>query len=214
MVDLSIPLADKVDKFILSKGVVKIQNGSFVSVHRAVLLCCSDLEIVTIYTAELRGKCNYYGMGRNFCRLSYFAYLMEYSCLKTLASKHKCSIGKVKWMFKDGKGRWGGVLYETREGSKRMYFARYQYSKNVKDPDDVITTVLLIHGFSTMTFESRLKAGVCEFCGVSGSSCFEVHHVNKVKNLKEKDSWERVMVAKRRKTLVVCRACHYKIHNP
>jgi group II intron reverse transcriptase/maturase len=213
MVDLSIPLADKVDKFILSKGIAKIQNGSFVPVHRAVLLGCSDLEIITVYNAELRGKCNYYGLGSNFCRLSYFAYLMEYSCLKTLASKHKCSISKVKRMFKDGKGCWG-IPYETKVGLKRMYFAKYQESKNAKDPDDAVSNALLIHGFSTTTFESRLKAKVCEFCGVSGSGRFEVHHVNKVKNLKGKTPWERVMIAKRRKTLVVCKECRYKIHDP
>ena len=42
---------------------------------------------------------------------------------------------------------------------------------------------------------------------------YEVHHVNKVKNLKGKEPWEVVMIAKRRKTLVVCRDCHQKIHH-
>jgi len=116
-------------------------------------------------------------------------------------------------MFKDDNGRWL-VSYETKDGHKRMYFAKYQASKKTKNPDDVISTALLIPGFSTPTFESQLKDKVCEFCGDSVSSRFEVHPVNKVKNLKGKDPWERVMFVKRRKTLVVCKKCHYKIHNP
>lgn len=37
--------------------------------------------------------------------------------------------------------------------------------------------------------------------------------INKVKNLKGKEPWERAMIAKRRKTLVVCRECHHMIHD-
>ena len=64
-------------------------------VHRKYLIGLTDLEIVSVYNAELRGICNYYGMASNFCKLHYFAYLMEYSCLKTLASKHKTSLSKI-----------------------------------------------------------------------------------------------------------------------
>lgn len=39
-----------------------------------------------------------------FYKLCYFSYLMEYSCLKTLASKHKCTIAKVVEKFKDHYG--------------------------------------------------------------------------------------------------------------
>ena len=33
------------------------------------------------------------------------------------------------------------------------------------------------------------------------------------KNLKGKEPWEIAMLAKRRKTLVVCEHCHHLIHN-
>ena len=41
-----------------------------------------------------------------------------------------------------------------------------------------------------------------------------IHHVNKVKNLKGKQLWELAMIAKKRKTLAVCKDCHHKIHHP
>ena len=34
-----------------------------------------------------------------------------------------------------------------------------------------------------------------------------------VENLKGKEPWEVMMIAKRRKTMVVCYECHKKIHN-
>ena len=60
----------------------------------------------------------------------------------------------------------------------------------------------------------KLKACRCELCSYEGKDKkYEVHHVNKVKNLKGKEPWEVVMIAKRRKTLVVCHDCHQKIHH-
>lgn len=48
-------------------------------------------------------------------------------------------------------------------------------------------------------------------CGTETAKCYEIHHVNKVKNLKGKEQWERVMIAKKRKTLVVCWECHHRV---
>ena len=62
------------------------------------------------------------------------------------------------------------------------------------------------------TIDDRLKARVCELCSRTDVK-LEVHHVNKVKNLKGKEPWEQVMIAKRRKTLAVCHDCHQKIHH-
>jgi len=62
------------------------------------------------------------------------------------------------------------------------------------------------------TFDARLKAKKCELCGATDVK-LEIHHVNKVKNLKGKKPWEQVMIAKRRKTLAVCHDCHVKIHH-
>ena len=95
-VELLVPLNDKIHKFIFSKKIaVQKNDGTLFPVHRKYLINSTDLEIVTIYNAELRGICNYYSLAANFSKLNYFAYLMEYSCLKTIASRHKSSISKV-----------------------------------------------------------------------------------------------------------------------
>lgn len=212
MVELTAPLNDKIHKFIFSKKIaVQKDDGTLFPTHRTSLLQLTDLEIVSTYNAELRGICNYYGMAGNFNKLSYFAYLMEYSCLKTLANKHKSKISKVRAILKDGNGDWG-VPYETKTGKKRMYFAKYSDCKGAVNPTDIISKAAVVNGYSVNTFENRLKAKVCELCGATDSEHYEIHHVNKLKNLKGKQPWEKVMIAKRRKTLVVCRNCHKEIH--
>lgn len=211
MTELCVPFNDKIRKFLFAKGIVEQKaDGTLFPVHRKPLVSNTDLEIVMTYNSELRGICNYYSMASNFCKLSYFAYLMEYSCLKTLAAKHKSTVGKMKKQFRCGK-RWG-IPYQTKRGTARCLFAEYAECKGSANGIDTIPRQDIIFGYATNSIEKRLKARVCELCGTTDSACYEIHHVNKVKNLKGKEPWERAMIAKRRKTLVVCQECHYKIH--
>ena len=210
-VELLVPLNDKIRQFVFTKGVaIQKEDGSMFPVHRKYLVGLTDLENVSVYNAELRGICNYYGMASNFCKLHYFAYLMEYSCLKTLASKHKTSLSKIIDKFNDGTGKWG-VPYETKMGSKRRYFANYADCKGKGSATDYISNAAVVYGYAVNTLENRLKAKVCELCGTTESDHYEVHHINKLKNLKGKERWEIAMIAKHRKTLVVCRDCHRSI---
>jgi hypothetical protein len=61
----------------------------------------------------------------------------------------------------------------------------------------------------------RLQAGRCEMCRHAGE--VEVHHVGKLAHLdqpgKPQPPWAQLMTRKRRKTLVVCAACHDVIHD-
>ena len=210
-VELLVPLNDKIRQFVFTKGVaIQKKDGSMFPVHRKYLVGLTDLEIVSVYNAELRGICNYYGMASNFCKLHYLAYLMEYSCLKTLASKHKTSLSKTIDKFNDGTGKWG-IPYETKQGNKRRYFANYADCKGKGPATDYISNAAVVYGYAVNTLENRLKAKVCELCGTTESDHYEVHHINKLKNLKGKERWEIAMIAKHRKTLVVCRDCHRSI---
>jgi hypothetical protein len=61
---------------------------------------------------------------------------------------------------------------------------------------------------------TRLQAGRCEMCEQPGT--VEVHHVGKLASLGKpgtpRPPWAELMARKRRKTLVVCAACHDIIH--
>jgi len=57
----------------------------------------------------------------------------------------------------------------------------------------------------------QLKAPQCERCGATDD--LEMHHVRKLKDLKGRQPWEVLMIARNKKTLAVCHSCHQKIHN-
>lgn len=212
-VELTVPLQDKIMRFLFdNKIIAQKQNGEIEPIARISLLRLTDLEIVGSFNAELRGLCNYYNMAGNFCSLNYFGYLMEYSCLKTLAAKHRSSIGKIKQKYRDKNGGWC-IPYETKKGTKQLHLAKYSDSRKVKNPSDTISSVAIIHKNTRSTFEHRLKARVCELCGTTESEHYQIHHVNKIKNLKGKEPWKIMMISKRRKTMVLCLECHTKIHN-
>ena len=209
--ELVVPLKDKIERFLFREGVIQQENGMIEPVKRKSLIRLTPLEIVETYNSELRGLCNFYCIASNYTKLTYFAYLMEYSCLKTLAAKFKTTIGGVKERFKDGHGRWG-IPYTTKAGNKRMYFADFQSCKTENTFSDIIPNKAAVYSSSRNSLEARLKAKVCELCGRDDAESYELHHVHKVRDLKGKEAWERCMIAKRRKTLCVCKDCHNKIH--
>ena len=212
-VELNVPFADKIMPFLFDKAIItQTHNGKIEHIARKYLYRCTNLEIVDTYNSELRGICNYYGIASNFSGLKYFAYLMEYSCLKTLAGKHKSTSKKIRAKFPTSNGGWG-IPYDTAKGQKYRTFAKYTDCKDSDSFSEVIVEYAITHAGSTTTLEKRLAAQVCELCGKTNAP-LAMHHVNKVKNLKGKQRWETVMIAKRRKTLAVCKGCHHKIHHP
>lgn len=208
-VSLSIPFQEKVTGFIIEKGIGAFDNkGNLQPTHRNAILINTDLEIIETYNSQTRGICNYFKLAGNFYKLSYFTYIMEYSCLKTLAHKHQMSMSKVKDKFRLGK-TWA-IPYETKTGKKNMPILLFKNIKKKNGFDGEIDVIKSkFYGFNQL--EKRLKANKCELCGVE-NSIYEIHHVNKLKNLKGKQTWEKAMIARKRKTLVVCKECHYKIH--
>lgn len=156
-VELIVPLNDKIHKFIFSKKIaVQKNDGALFPVHRKYLIGSTDLEIVTIYNTELREICNYYSLAANFSKLNYFAYLIEYSCLKTIASRHKSSIYKVIGKYRCGK-KWG-VPYETKSGSKIRFFADYSDCKKYYDFSDIISNVAITYGTPLKTGSKPMSA--------------------------------------------------------
>ena len=204
--------ADKIHGFIFNHRIAEQKaDGILKPCKRGDLIRLTDFEIVSTFNAEMRGFCNYYHMASNFPDMQYIAYLTEYSCLKTLAAKYRCKTSKIREMYKDGHGKWR-IPYQTKAGKKSLYIAKLADSRAVKNPSDRMQNAVILNKHNTTSFEDRLKAKVCELCGNTNSEHYEIHHVNKVKNLRGKQNWERVMIAKRRKTIVMCRDCHKEIH--
>ena len=102
--------------------------------------------------------------------------------------------------------------YNTVQGEKRMYFAKYDDCKASPRLKDEIPHAVPMTIRTRSTFESRLLAKKCEFCGQDDSESYEIHHVHRLKDVKGKTMLEQVMLARKRKTIVLCVECHRALH--
>lgn len=206
-VQLTIPHREKIESFMFAKGViVQTKDGRIKPTHRAGLLNLSDSEILEHYNAEMRGLLNYYNLAVDYHTLDYFCYLMEYSCLKTIANKHKSTVRKTIRLYKDGH-TWS-IPYETKSGTKRVRPVKIADCK-VGEASDIIFKRTK-YSFKT-TLRQKLNSHKCELCGKHTEDMLEVHVVRNLNQLGN-SWWEMKMKDMRRKTLVICPACHKKIH--
>ncbi len=207
-VALTIPHKEKIEKFMFAKkAIIQKENGEFKPVHRTALLNMSDIEILEQYNAEVRGLLNYYNQAVDYHTLNYFCYLMEYSCLKTIANKHKSSVSKIIRQYRNG-STWS-ISYKTKSGTKNLSPVKIADCKH-GEVNDVIFKRTKYNWKSTI--RQRLNARVCELCGEKHSELYEVHVIRNLNELGNAD-WEIAMKKKRRKTLVVCSNCHHRIHS-
>jgi hypothetical protein len=183
----------------------------------------SDYEIVETYGAQLRGLVNYYSLATNLgTSLRYVRWACMESARKTLAMKHRIRHSGMSYRryYHEGIGpdEWCHIRVTIeREGRKPLVAKcgetplRTQKTTYTKDkiPPKVIAG-------TRSELLTRLLQGECELCGQTTQ--LEAHHVNKLKDLRkrwqgkqEKPQWVQNMIARRRKTIVVCHDCHQAI---
>ena len=185
----------------------------WVGKSRTKLLHLSDLEILMSFNAEIRGFLGYYALTDNFTTLaSKLLWLTTTSFLRTLADKHKSTLMKVAHNLKRGANTY--VISVQHKGETRSYtllsstkqFAR---KKVMYGHIDVVPQTLMYRSRSELG--QRLRAHQCEWCGTREGP-IEVHHIRKLKDLKGKTVWERQMIERQRKTMVLCKDCHIELH--
>lgn len=186
------------------------------------------LDIVDQYNAEIRGLYNYYSMAGDVSRkIGKFRYYHYYSLAKTIAQKEGSSVKKVIDKYgvnvprKSGTGtrRIIGVTYHTKAGDKVMTYFN-ESLKQMRWPNVEVTDRYATPNKRGCQLVQRLNAKQCELCGKTTGD-FEVHHVRKLKDIKEKykkrgaaiPTWVLQMCRMKRKTLVLCTECHHKLHN-
>lgn len=202
---------DKWVNKLIDLGALKIKkDNTWKAIHRPYLINLDDLEILNIYNAELRGMYNYYRLANNASVFNNFHFIMENSMKNTFANKYKTSANKI-WKKYNINGRFG-IKYKTKKGEKVMFFNERTYPRqsSVKNYNmDLIFNTQIYKGRTSLV--ERMLAEKCEYCGRSNLP-IEIHHVRKLKDLKGKKKWERLMIERRRKTLALCHKCHVDLH--
>ncbi|MGW7585915.1 reverse transcriptase domain-containing protein [Kitasatospora sp. NPDC054768] len=179
----------------------------------------SDHAIVATFGAVYRGIVQYYLLAGDVFRLHRLQWVMETSMLKTLAGKHRSTVTKMAAKHKARIDTPNGprVCFEARieRKNRKPLVARFggiplQQQRSAKVVDRRPVWV----DYPQKELITRLLADTCEVCGATGD--VQVHHVRALADLARAgwlpSDWARVMLDRRRKTLVACASCHDRIH--
>ena len=189
--------------------------------NRPELLQCSDFEIVKTYGSEFRGIVNYYSMAYNVAHsFNPVKYIFMESAARTLANKHKLSRKKIFAKYKRTGEQGVKALIVKVPNPKRPdkpYYAtlgdlRLRTSFSTAIPDQIEKCYV-----NRNELVQRLLADTCEVCGSQDG--IAVHHIRKLADIQKKfqgrksaPDWAKFMLARNRKTVVVCHNCHTQIH--
>jgi group II intron reverse transcriptase/maturase len=190
--------------------------------HRTRLQNLDDYDIVRIYGAEYRGVVNYYLLARDVWRLGLLQWNALTSMLKTLAAKHGSTVTAMAARHQ--------AKIETSDGLRSCFEAR----KHRKGKPDLVARfggIVLRQDRRAVIRDpapvpapyprneliTRLRRRECELCETGATVA--VHQVTGLKALGQpgpgQPAWAALMTKMRRKTLIVCAACHDWIHaNP
>jgi group II intron reverse transcriptase/maturase len=186
---------------------------------RIELINDSEYDIIYRYQGEYRGLVEYYGMAHNIAQLGYVRWTMESSLLKTLAAKSDTTVEKIAKRLETTTKTPEGPrkclrLTIPREGKKPLIctFGGIPLKRRMK----AAIKDQVIHPYANKRTEiiERLLKDTCEICG--SKERIEMHHVRKLADLnkkREKPLWMKIMIARKRKSIPLCKRCHVDIHS-
>jgi group II intron reverse transcriptase/maturase len=187
--------------------------------HRSRLQNLGDCNIVRIYGAEYRGVVSYYLLAQDVWRLHTLHWHAQTSMLKTLGAKHRSTVTEMTARYRARIETSDGprTCYEARkhrEGKKDLV-ARFGGSGLRQDRRAVIRDPAPAPAaYPRKELIRRLRRRECELCETG--TTVAVHQVTGLKQLGQpgpgQPTWAALMAKMRRKTLIVCAACHDWIH--
>jgi group II intron reverse transcriptase/maturase len=205
---------------VVSKYRQRYSSGGEVT-HRADLLNDSVYTIIQRYQGVLVGLYNYYCMASNVSkRMGRVQWILRISLLKTLASKLRVKVSKVIKTYRVPDQEYTTFRVTITRPDKEPLVATFGGMSLRKNPDgmgkDGFDPQATWHRPAGCRSEvvMHLLYGKCTLCGSQG---VEMHHIRKLADIdrpgrRPKERWERIMTARRRKTIPVCERCHDDIH--
>lgn len=201
----------KVRKFCETKGYG--QWKPLKSFHRPELLGLSDAEIIHTYNAELRGFANFYALAKDVkTKLHRLFFIAHSSFVKTLAAKYRTKQSAILSKFRTGEDL--VVVCEPPGKVKILKLFKLSELQTIPRKYGEIDEWPNIFAYQSRNeLLNRWYAQQCEICGKT-NGYFEIHHIRKLKDLKDgKQKWQIRMAARKRKTLVLCVECHDLLHS-
>jgi group II intron reverse transcriptase/maturase len=207
------------------RDVIKAKCSRYMSrgkpARRPGLMNEEDHAIISLYGAEYRGIIQYYLLAGDVWQLSRLHWVMLTSLLKTLACKYDSSTSTMARKY--------AAKIETPHGPRKCMQVTVDRGQDRKPLVATFGGIPLRRQKKAILIDRqpdrptphrrelvrRLLAGRCEICG--NTDAVRVHQIRKLTDLArpgqpDQPQWMRIMARRRRKTLVVCAACHADIH--
>jgi group II intron reverse transcriptase/maturase len=198
------------------------RNGKVI--HKAELLRDTDYTIIQRFQSVLRGLYNYYCMAINVghpTRMQRVKWILGIALLKTLAHKHKCRVPTICRKYRVTVLGYKVFRAVVERPGKEPLIAVFGGIPFVRNPEGMgpvdfqWDAAWFSPGSNRSEVVQRLLAGECELCGARGP--VQMHHIRKLADLdrpgqRPKATWQKIMSARKRKSLAVCMECHGKIH--
>jgi group II intron reverse transcriptase/maturase len=207
---------------VVNKYLERYSKGGKV-VHRSELLCDSDYTIIQRYQSVLQGLYNFYCMASNVSgRMGRILGILRSSLLKTLASKHKCKTSKIQRMYRVPNQEYTTYRVIVNRPGKEPLVATFGGMSLRKNPDgmgkdgfDPDAAWFRPAGYRSEVVQHLLYGRKCVLCDREAS--IEMHHIRKLSDIdrpgrRPRERWEKIMAARRRKSIPVCEECHDDIH--
>jgi group II intron reverse transcriptase/maturase len=187
--------------------------------HRTELMNDSEYDIIIRYQAEYRGLVQYYTLAQNRCRLGYVGFTMETSLLKTLASKGRTTFAKtLKRLKSTTQSPYGPrtcLKLTIERAGQRPLVAIFGGLSLRRKQTAIKDQVLMPYIRRRSEIVERLLNNTCEVCG--SKEHIQMHHVRHLADLnkkgrREKPLWMKIMIARKRKSIPLCKRCHDDVH--
>jgi group II intron reverse transcriptase/maturase len=201
---------------IRSKCAPYLSNGA--PIHRPERMDDSVYSIVVAYQQEYRGIVEYYRLAYNLHRFDRLKWVMERSLTRTLAAKLRITASQVykryKAILQTPNGPYKGLRVVVEREGKKPLIAKWGGISLKRDIQAVLDDTPPRPWVTRTELEQRLLADTCELCG--SHDRIQVHHIRAMRDLqkrgrKPKSEGEKLMIARHRKTLVLCHTCHMDV---
>jgi hypothetical protein len=145
-------------------------------------------------------------------------WVLEMSLTKTLAHKHQCSVTSIYRKHKVVEAGYTSLQAEVERPGKTPLVAIFGGFPCKRNPKGLGVRDFRLKAAWNASGQDRsevVQRVLAEVCGALGP--VQMHHIRKLADIdrpgrRPREIWERIMAARKRKTLAVSKTCHYGIH--
>ena len=205
---VEIPFEEILSKLQFSGFCHSIRGREHFPCSKGTFVMLEDHEIISRYNSIWRGIYNYYCVADTSSYLRRVMYILQYSCIMTLAHKHRRSVAKTIGKH----GKYPTVTFKIADGTEKKvsFWKPTVWQQRVSASQRPLYLEILM-AQSHKLVRSRL-GHPCAVCNEKDG--VEMHHLKALRKggVRLTKGFNSLMSAINRKQVPLCRGCHMSVH--